>query len=163
MSLPGKNGSSILHAVKPLLGWSRISAATHSDTLARLDWILGTLDDDLFPGAIVPRVVPQGLDYYAMAGNYSQQQQLVSLLRASVGPTISDFSGQASPFSAADDLEALLIDNGYSSGLRFSAGSDIKRGQYASKSLERLRYLVRDAGAAPGNQPPDHSTGIEAV
>ena len=153
MSLLCKDGSSLLAAVRPLLGWSEVDASKYADRLARLDWILGTLDDDLFPGAIIPRVVSRELHYYAVAAHYSQRQRLASLLRASVGPTISDFSGQVSPFIAWDDLEAVLIDNGYDSGFRFSAGSDGKRGQYASKSLERLRHLVREAGAVPSNQP----------
>ena len=121
--------------------------------MARLDWILGTLDDDLFPGGIVPRVVSGVLHYYAIGANHSQRQQLASLLRASIGPTISDFSGQVLPFSSTDELEALFIDNGYSAGFRFSSESDTKRGQYAARSLEKLRYLVQDAGSVPSNQP----------
>ena len=149
MSLPGKDGASLLATVRPLLGWSNLDA----DRLARLDWILGTLDDDLFPGAIIPRVVSRELHYYAVGATYSQRQHLASLLRASVGPTVTDFSGQVSPFRSYDDLEALLIQNGYPSGFLFSARSDRNRGQYATKSLESLRKLVHDAGAVPNSQP----------
>ena len=153
MSLPGKDGLSLLAAVRPLLGWSEIDVNRYADRLARLDWILGSLDDDLFPGAIIPRVVSRELHYYAVAASYSQQQQLASLLRASVGPTVTDLSGQVSPFRTWDDLESVFIDNGYSSGFLFSARSDGNRGQYASKSLERLRHLIHDAGAVPSSQP----------
>ena len=47
----------------------------------------------------------------------------------------------------------MLIETGYDSGLRFTAGSDKNRGPYASKSLERLRRLVVEAGSVPSNQP----------
>ena len=149
MSLLGRDGSSLLTSVRPLLDWSNLDASR----LARLDSILGTLDDGLFPGGIIPRVIFGEMHYYAVAASHGQRQRLSFLLRASVGPTITDFSGQLVSFNASDDLEALLIDNGYPLGFRFTAGADRPRGQYASKSLERLRHLVREGGSVSANQP----------
>ena len=153
MSLPGKDGSSLLATVRPILGWSDLDAKQYGDTLRRLDKILGTLDDHLFPGGIIPWLASGEMHYYAVASQYSQRQQLASLLRAAVGPTITDFSGQACSFSPSNDLEIVLIENGYDSVFRFTAGSDKNRGPYASKSLERLRRLVGEAGSVPSNQP----------
>ena len=149
MSLLGRDGSSLLTSVRPLLDWSNLDASR----LARLDSILGTLDDGLFPGGIIPRVIFGEMHYYAVAASHGQRQRLSFLLRASVGPTITDFSGHLVSFNAMDDLEALLIDNGYPLGFRFTAGADRLRGQYASKSLERLRHLVREGGSVSANQP----------
>ena len=149
MSLPGKDGSSLLASVRPYLGWTSLDAGR----MARLDRILGTLDDDLFPGGIIPRLIRGEMHYYAVAASHSQRQRLSSLLRAFVGPTITDFSGQLVSFNDWDDLEALLIANGYPSGFRFTAGSDTVRGQFASQSIERLRHLVSEGGSVSANQP----------
>ena len=149
MSLLGRDGSSLLASVRPLLGWSSLDARR----LARLDSILGTVDDDLFPGGIIPRLISEEMHYYAVTASHSQRQRLSCMLRASVGPTITDYSGQLVSFDAWDDLEALLIDNGYPLGFRFTAGADMIRGQYASKSLERLRHLVREGASVSANQP----------
>ena len=143
MSLPGKDGTSIANSVRPHLGWNSVGP----DRVTMLNGILGTLDDDLFPGGIIPRLTNGEMHYYAIAANHSQRQRLSSLLRASVGSTITDFSGRLVQFNDGDELEALLLDNGYFDGYCFTAGKDIDRGQYASRSIERLRRLVAEGGS----------------
>ncbi len=149
MSLAGKDGTSLTAIVRPHLGWANLDAGR----LERIDRILGTLDDDLFPGGIIPRLVNREMRYYAIAANYSQRQRLSSLLRASVGATFTDFSGQLISFTDGDELEALLLANGYPAGFRFTAGTETERGQYTSQSIERLRQLVSEGGSVSANQP----------
>ena len=156
VSLPGKDGSSLLNRVRPHLGWLHFydSGATGiENVLSRLESILGTLDDDLFPGGIIPRLIDKEMRYYAVAVTHAERQRLSSLLRASVGPTITDFSGRSVPFQAGDALEELLLENGYGQCLRFTAGDETERGQYASVALARLRYLVDEGGSVSVHQP----------
>ena len=148
MSLLQRDGLSLLASVRPNLGWTHLDAGRQ----ARLDWILGTLDDDLFPGGIIPRLICGAMHYYAVVASHAQRQRLSSLLRAFVGPTITDFSGQLMSFNDRDDLEALLIANGYPSGFRFTAETDTVRGQFASQSIERLRHLVSEGGSVSASQ-----------
>ena len=153
MSLKGDDGSSLLPLVRPLLGWEVIPKEQRARVLGNMEDILGTLEDDLFPGAIIPRVMDRQMHYYAVAPTHAQQQRLLGLLRASVGRTITDFSGQLVSFNEWDDLEALLVNKGYPSGFRFSNGHDAKRGQYALSVLARLRKLVNQAGSVTTSQP----------
>ena len=156
MSLPGEDGSSLLDRVRPHLGWLRLyenGAAGMAGVLARLEEILATLDDDHFPGGLIPRLIGREMHYYAVAGTHAQRQRLSSLLRASVGPTITDFSGRSKSFQSGDALEKVLLENGYTQYLRFTAGDETKRGQYASVALARLSDLVDQASAFSANQP----------
>ena len=149
MSLPGKDGSSLLDRVRPHLGWLHLDA----NRTARLESIVGTLDNDLFPGGIIPRLIDKEMRYCAVAATHAQRQRLSSLLRASVGPTITDFSGRSVPLQAGDALEELLLENGYGQCLHFSAGEETNRGQYASAALVRLHSLVDEASSFSANQP----------
>ena len=158
MSLAGTDGSSLLSRVRPHLGWLHLyesRAPGMEDVLARLENILATLDDDLFPGGIIPRLIADTneMNYYAVAATHAQRQHLSSLLRASVGPTITDFSGRSVSFHIGDTLEELLLENGYGLGLRFTAGGETKRGQYASVALARLYDLVDEGSSFSGNRP----------
>ena len=153
MSLRGSGGSSLVARVRPLLGWEVLHGSQHADRLRRMEHVLGTLEDDLFPGAIIPRVIDLQMHYYAVAPTHAQQQRLSSLLRASVGRTITDFSGQSVSFNDWDSLEALLTDNGYPSGFRFTAGGEQNRGRYALPALARLRHLVDQGGSVSASQP----------
>ena len=159
MSLKGSDGSSLAAHVWPLLGWESIRGEQLARVLGNMEDVLGTLEDDLFPGAIIPRVMNREMHYYAVAPTQAQQQRLLALLRASVGRTITDFSGQLVHFDAGYGLEAVLTENGYPSGFRFSNGSDAKRGQYALTALARLRHLVDQGGSVTANQP--RTTGQE--
>ena len=164
MSLAGEDGSSLLDRVRPHLGWLRLyesEAAGMEVVLARLEDILSTLDDDSFPGGLIPRLIGGEMHYYAVAGTHAQRQRLSSLLRASVGPTITDFSGRTKSFQSGDALEELLLENGYTQYLRFTAGDETKRGQYTSVALSRLRDLVDQAGSFSANQPRTTSQKLQ--
>ena len=127
LSLKGSDGSPLAAHVRPLLGWEVIREEQLSRVLGNMEDVLGTLEDDVFPGAIIPMVMNREMHYYAVAPTQAQQQRLLALLRASIGRTITDFSGQLVQFDAGYGLEALLTQNGYPSGFRFSNGSDAKR------------------------------------
>ena len=75
--------------------------------------ILGTLEDDRFPGGIIPHVQSGAMRYYAITPSSEQWRRLVPLLRAAVGSTITDFTGPGVSFDEDDPLESVLIENGY--------------------------------------------------
>ena len=159
MSLKGSDGSTLAAHIRPLLGWEVIRGEQFARVRGNMEDVLGTLEDDLFPGAIIPSVMNRELHYYAAAPTQAQQQRLLALLRASVGRTITDFSGELVHFDAGYGLEALLTEHGYPSGFRFSNRSDAKRGRYALTALARLRHLVDQSGSITANQP--RTTGQE--
>ena len=152
MSLKGADGSSLMPLVRPLLGWELPQVSRRADRLGKLETILGTLEDDLFPGAIIPRVIDEEMHYYAVAPTHAQQQRLSSLLRASIGRTITGFSGQSVSFNEWDGLEALLVNNGYPTGFHFTAGGERERGRYALAALARLRHLLEQGGSVSASQ-----------
>ncbi len=153
MSLKGADGSSLMPMVRPLLGWDVLRGNQHAGRLRTMETVLGTLEDDLFPGAIIPCVINLQMHYYALASTHAQQQRLLALLRASIGRTVTDFSGQSLPFNEWDDLEALLVNNGYPAGFHFTAGGEQERGRYALAALARLRTLVDQGGSFSTSQP----------
>ncbi|MDE2715755.1 MAG: protein DpdD [Chloroflexota bacterium] len=159
MSLKASDGSTLSAHVRPLLGWEVMRGRQLARVQGNMEYVLGTLEDDLFPGAIIPAVMNRELHYYAVAPTHAQQQRLLALLRASVGRTITDFSGELVYFDAAYELEALLTEHGYPSGFRFSNRSDARRGRYALTALARLRHLVNQSGSLTANQP--RTTGQE--
>ena len=159
MSLKASDGSTLSAHIRPLLGWEVMPEEHRARVQGNMEDVLGTLDDDLFPGAIIPAVMNRELHYYAVAPTLAQQQRLSTILRASVGRTITDFSGELVHFDAGYGLEALLTEHGYPSGFRFSNGSDAIRGRYALTSLARLRHLVDQSGSITANQP--RTTGQE--
>ena len=159
MSLKASDGSTLSAHVRPLLGWEVMRGEHRVRVQGNMEDVLGTLEDDLFPGAVIPAVMNRELHYYAVAPTLAQQQRLLALLRASVGRTITDFSGELVHFDAGYGLEALLTEHGYPSGFRFSNGSDAIRGRYALTALARLRHLVDQSGSITANQP--RTTGQE--
>ena len=153
MSLPTVNGQAFASLVRPYLNWTRVPA----DRLERLELILGTLGDERFPGGIIPCIRSGTIVYYAIAPSPEQWRRLVPLLRASVGSTITDFTGPSIPFEENDPLESVLIEHGYMQGARFTAGNDVRRGRYALTALARLRVLVDESQITPRTEP--HTTG----
>ncbi len=149
MSLTAVDGRPITPLVRPYLDWT----VGPADRLERLELILGTVEDERFPGGIIPRVRSRTMLYYAVAPSSEQWRRLVPLLRAAVGSTITDFTGPSVPFEEDDPLEAVLIENGYPRGARFSAGSDVQRGRYALAALARLRTLVDESRVARRAEP----------
>ncbi|MFC1900362.1 protein DpdD [Chloroflexota bacterium] len=153
MSLPEVNGHAFATLVRPYLNWT---SAPH-DRLEQLELLLGTLGDEQFPGGIIPRIQSGTLVYYAIASSPEQWRRLVPLLRASVGSTITDFTGPSVPFDENDPLESVLIENGYLQGAHFTAGSDVQRGRYSLTALVRLRTLVGESHMISRTEP--HTTG----
>ncbi|MFC1871016.1 protein DpdD [Chloroflexota bacterium] len=153
MGLTDVDGRAFASLVRPYLNWTSVP----SDRLERLELILGTLGDELFPGGIIPRIQAGTILYYAIAPLPEQWRRLVPLLRASVGSTITNFTGPSIPFDDNDPLESVLIEHGYLQGARFTAGNDIRRDRYALAALARLRMLVDESHATPRTEP--HTTG----
>ena len=92
MSLTAIDGAAIEPLVRPYLNWADVPA----DRLERLELIIGTLEDERFPGGIIPRVQSGAMRYYAVASS-EQWRRLVPWLRAAVGSTITDFTGPSVP------------------------------------------------------------------
>ena len=149
MSLLAADGTPLAPLIRPHVNWTGATP----DRLERLNMILGTLEDDLFPGGVIPHVRSGEMHYYAVASSTEQWRQLVPLLRASIGSTITDFTGPRVPFDEDDPLAAILIDNGYTRGASFTAGNDRRRGRYALAALARLRRLVDESQITPATQP----------
>ena len=149
MSLSAADGGPLAPLIRPYINWAIVPA----DRIERLEFILGTLDDEHFPGGIIPRVHSGAMRYYAVASSREQWRRLVPLIRASVGATITDFTGPGAPFNEDDPLEAVLIENGYSQGASFTAGADVQRGRYAVAALARLRRLVDESHNTITTQP----------
>ena len=141
MSLTAVDGRPIAPLVRPYLNWTGVSP----DRLELLVLVFGTLQDERFPGGIIPRVQSRTMLYYAVAPSSEQWRRLVPLLRCAVGSTITDFTGPSVPFDEDDPLEAVLIENGYPRGARFTAGGEVRRGRYALAALARLRSLVEES------------------
>ena len=112
MSLLAADGTPLAPLIRLHVNWTGATP----DRLERLNMILGTLEDDLFPGGVIPHVRSGEMHYYAVASSTEQWRQLVPLLRASIGSTITDFTGPRVPFDEDDPLAAILIDNGYTRG-----------------------------------------------
>ena len=149
MSLTTIDGVAIEPLIRPFLNWPDLPV----DRLERLETILGTLEDERFPGGIIPRFQSGAMLYYAVAPSSEQWRRLVPLLRAAVGSTITDFTGPEVPFDENDPLESVLIENGYPQGARFTAGNEVKRGRYALTALARLRTLVDESRITPRAEP----------
>ena len=149
MSLSAADGAPLAPLIRPYVNWTGATP----DRLMRLETILGTLEDEQFPGGVIPHVTSGAMRYYAVASSREQWRRLVPLLRASVGSTITDFTGPRVPFDDDDPLESVLIENGYSEGAKFTAGTDVQRGRYALAALARLRRLVDESHVTVTTQP----------
>ncbi|MSR09281.1 MAG: hypothetical protein EXR82_07090 [Gammaproteobacteria bacterium] len=149
MSLTAADGRAFAPLVRPYLNWTGV----RPDRLERLELILGTLEDERFPGGIIPRVQSGTMVYYAVAPSSEQWRRLVPLLRATVGSTITNFTGPNVAFDENDPLETVLIENGYAQGARFTAGGDVQRGRYALAALARLRTLVDESRVTRRAEP----------
>ena len=149
MSLTAIDGTAIEPLIRPFLNWTDVPA----DRLERLEIILGTLEDERFPGGMIPRFHAGVMRYYAVAPSSEQWRRLVPLLRAAVGSTITDFTGPRVLFDENDPLESVLIENGYPQGARFTAGNEVKRGRYALTALARFRTLVDESRITPRAEP----------
>ena len=149
MSLTAVDGSPLTPMIRPYVNWTELP----NDRIERLENILGTLDDKLFPGGIIPRFQSSVMLYYAVTPSAKEWRQLEPLLRACIGSTVTNFTGPTVAFDESDPLEAVLIEHGYQRGARFTAGNDAPRGRYALSALARLRSLVDGSQITPTAQP----------
>ena len=149
MSLTAVDGLPLTPMIRPYVNWTELP----NDRIERLENILGTLDDKLFPGGIIPRFQSSVMLYYAVTPSAKEWRQLASLLRACIGSTVTNFTGPTVAFDESDPLEAVLIEHGYQRGARFTAGNDAPRGRYALSALARLRSLVDGSQITPTAQP----------
>ena len=149
MSARTSDGNSLIPLVRPHLNWGE----GWGDRLTKLEAILSTLDDEQFPGGIVPRYHEGVMQYYAVAPSPGLWRQLAPLVRASVGTTITDFTGLQVSFEDHDPLERTFLENEYPHGARFTAGNDGDRGRYALSALDRLHRMVRSSQATPADRP----------
>lgn len=130
-------------------GWSTLPQEEH----ANLRILFETADDESFPGAILPRPMSDGMQYYAVADTRRDWRSLSPLLKAFVGFTVTDFTGPASPLDADDSLEARLSDEAFAAIARFGARSDTRREVIARAGLVRL-YECHRLSAHPRRSPP---------
>ena len=94
MSLTAVDGSPLTPMIRPYVNWAELP----NDRIERLEKILGTLDDELFPGGIIPRFQSRVMLYYAVTPSGKEWRQLAPLLRACVGSTITNFTGPTVEF-----------------------------------------------------------------
>jgi hypothetical protein len=135
-------------------GWP--TAGPHAQG-ENLDEVLSSLDDERFPGAVLPRVELEGqVLWYAVAMSGAQWRELMPLLKAFVGVTASDFRGTTTPLQATDSFERWLSAQGFGAVARFSAGPDPVRQRLTLAGLQRLREML-DRSDAPRRELP-HST-----
>lgn len=143
------------HALRSAAGWTR----AQPDKVAILDELLGTLSHEEFPGAIVPRLRQGAMVYYAVTETAEQWRNLQPLLRAFVGSTLTDFSGQPSALDATDPFEVVLTDPRLGTVTRFSAHGNKKLERH---TVDALLLMVRtfDRGARPQRAVPPATAAV---
>jgi hypothetical protein len=99
------------------------------------DSLLGTVLDPRFPGAVVPVPESPRRDYYALAETSKDWTNLVPLLRAFVGKTVTDFDG-ALRLPGDDPIEELVDRSRFHAITRFRAHPGQER--TCSAALTRL-------------------------
>ena len=110
------------------------------------DVLLTTLNEQRFPGALLPRATAAGRVYYAVASTQREWRELRALVLAYVGRTTSDFDGETSPMNPHDPAESLLETPEIVAVGRFSgAGSKLHEAATASG----LTTLVTQVTGAP--------------
>ncbi|SEH06424.1 hypothetical protein [Candidatus Venteria ishoeyi] len=70
--------------------------------------LLDTLQNDTFPGAVLPRLQGEQLYFYAVAPTPQNWRQLRPLLLAYAGPTVTDFDSLPRALNPHDPLEQYL-------------------------------------------------------
>lgn len=106
--------------------------------------LFATVDDETFPGCVLPRRLTDSVAYYALADSGQDWRHLAPLLKAFVGVTVTDFTGQMTPLNFADPLDAWLATAGFAAVARFSPGEG-KRPAIAKAGLLRLRDCLSRA------------------
>jgi len=150
MGLHLANGKSAGAELRTQLDWPPNAGP---ERIELLEAILSTSTDDRFPGAILPRFMNQTIVYYSVASSTTEWRQLVPLLQAAVGSTVSDFTGVTTDFDESDPFEAALGEVEGLVGTRFTSGADATRGRYTLSALARLSRLVGDAPSRKETAP----------
>ncbi len=121
-----------------LAGWSTPDVEEQPPLYVLFD----TVDDDSFPGAILPRLINGDTVYYALAESGRDWRSLSPLLKAFVGVTVTDFIGLTSDMSATDPLETWLSSFGFEAIARFGAEDNLRK-RIAEAGLLRLYDCLR--------------------
>ena len=115
--------------------------------------LFDTVDNELFPGAVLPRLVKGDTLYYAIAGSGKDWRRLSPLLKAFVGVTVTDFIGQISRMRTDDPLETWLSGFGFEAIARFGSGGIIRNQMIAEAGLLRLFECLCTSEARRRFQP----------
>ena len=132
----------VLETIREAGGWYGRDPAR----VMLLQEVLETVTDDIFPGAILPRLVDRRMVYYAVTQTSTEWRTLRPLLRAWVGVTLTDFVGAPAILSNDDEFETLLCRYAFPVVSRFSAHG-IRRLERAT--VEALLALRRSLHRAP--------------
>jgi hypothetical protein len=133
----------VLEAFREAGGW-------HGRDPARvmlLQEVLETVTDDVFPGAILPRLVHGRMVYYAVTQTRTEWRTLRPLLRAWVGVTLTDFVGAQAILSNEDAFESLIARYAFPAVSRFSAHGIRRLERATVEALLALRRSLRRAPA----------------
>lgn len=137
--------ATLLEELHALSGWADW-ATKRPDKEVRLRKILATIQRPHFPGAIVPRLMPGRMVYYAVADSGKQWRMLQGLLRAFVGTTLTDFQGLPTALDPADPFEDCLARHMAGIAGRFSPGGVRRLEQATVDALERMIDLADGEG-----------------
>lgn len=134
----------VLETFREAGGWNGRDPAR----VVLLQELLETVIDDVFPGAILPRLVDGRMVYYAVTQTMTEWRTLRPMLRAWVGVTLTDFVGAQATLSN-DEFESLLARYAFPVVSRFSAHG-IRRLERAT--VEALLALRRSLHRAPARR-----------
>ena len=115
-----------------------------------------TATDPTFPGALLPRMRPDGsVVWYAAAPTAQAWRRLRPLLLSYAGPTVTTFSGLPAILDGSDPAELILMQAGV-----FSAALLVPPNRGTALAARALARLVAAIARAPGDVPrPSPSTG----
>jgi hypothetical protein len=126
-------------ALAPLARWDEVGEAALT--------LIQTLDDERFPGAILPALRADGsAAFYAIADSAPVWRRLQPLLIAFAGPTFTNFEGVPNDLDAKDPLEQFLASAGVYAVARIIPG---QFNNAPSVTLRALRSLQDAVARAP--------------
>ncbi|MGQ4807026.1 hypothetical protein NKDENANG_00364 [Candidatus Entotheonellaceae bacterium PAL068K] len=131
----------VLETVREAGGWSGRDPAR----VVLLQEVLETVTDDVFPGAILPRLVNGRMVYYAVTQTMTEWRTLRPMLRAWVGVTLTDFVGAQATLSNEDKFESLLARYAFRVVSRFSAHGIRRLERATVEALLALRCSLHRA------------------
>lgn len=114
-------------------------AGAEEKGVTALEEILHTVSDEAFPGAVVPVMVGGSTLFYAVADDMAQWRNLQPLLRAFVGMTLTDFTGQVNFIDQGDAAGAILGKYEFAVITRFRPGGDKHMENLTINTLVKMR------------------------